>query len=1019
MEGTESEVSVELAFQAKYEDIVDHMWYPGGFVLVGFKTGYVVVISAERGDQIDELFHYRYHTRHLDTLQAHFEQKKLATAGDKGILMIGMNGKFSDWKEIRSDRTYVQPDSAKVCQMHWSKDGQLFTVGLDNGSIVTYLTKVGTLAAACHSRLAYLTSLRELTIVDVAHESSKLTITTDIEPSFVALGPDHCAAGMNNRMWFYACTGPNNCHLVHEHEYVGTVEGASLNATHAAVLVFEASGDNQEKAVAGRVFMHSIMQQHDGPEETIIFPRKEEGAKITCAQLAGQHLIYGDEAGHLIYALEGNVVNEYHHSDPIRRIFPNHTGTRVIMFDKNGQAFLYNPVNDDCLPVGLPPSCDRVLWEDAELTIERQYASIPHGHIPVVLMDGRVVCQVSGDLQGVQLKTHEHIGMGLTDNATQDQRRAAFLQTMALNRFQNAFALASVLKEELLWRALGRRALECLDITSALRAYREVPAPGMVQWLERFQGVEDKQLLSAHIAALFGFFAEAQALFLSSCNPEAALDMHCDLHEWDQALHLAQSLAPHRLPEIYVQFATQLESRGDLAQALNYFETARLQMPRTEQENKHNHLCLEGTARTAIRLGDLVRGVPLVKELAAAGSVAVCKECAGVLEGMKQFQEAAELYEHAGNFEKAASLYILDLNFDAAAPLMVKIQSPKLQLQFAKAKESRHAYKDAYNAYEAAGDIESCTRLQLYHLNAADDAMARVRMTRDPLPAQKCAEFAQEKGDRRTAVEFLVLGKDEAKAFRLAEQHDCMDVFERALNGQGSTEQHMGIAKFYEKRNLLAEAAEHYSLCGELHTSLKYFLKVGESQIDKAIEVVGKARNDLLTNTLIDYLMGESDHVPKDPNYVYRLHKALGNYAQASQTAVLITKQEQDIGNYRVAHDLLLQTHRDLSAQGMSVPSDLSRQLVLVHSYTLVKHFLKLQDHLSAAKMLCRVSESIRSFPSHAANILTSTVIECERANLKGSAYQFACELMKPQYRAEIQEQYKKKMKPQYRAEIQ
>ena len=37
-------------------------------------------------------------------------------------------------------------------------------------------------------------------------------------------------------------------------------------------------------------------------------------------------------------------------------------------------------------------------------------------------------------------------------------------------RFQNAFALAAVLKEELLWRALGRRALECLDITSALRA---------------------------------------------------------------------------------------------------------------------------------------------------------------------------------------------------------------------------------------------------------------------------------------------------------------------------------------------------------------------------------------------------------------------------------------------------------------------------------------------------------------------------------------------------------------------
>lgn len=116
------------------------------------------------------------------------------------------------------------------------------------------------------------------------------------------------------------------------------------------------------------------------------------------------------------------------------------------------------------------------------------------------------------------------------------------------------------------------------------------------------------------------------------------------------------------------------------------------------------------------------------------------------------------------------------------------------------------------------------------------------------------------------------------------------------------------------------------------------------------------------------------------------------------------------MGNYRVAHDLLLQTHRDLQAQNMNVPSDLSRQLLLIHSYTLVKRFVRLQDHLSAAKMLCRVSESIRSFPSHAVAILTSTVIECQRANLKGSAYTYACQLMQPQYRQDIQEQYKKKM---------
>ena len=44
--------------------------------------------------------------------------------------------------------------------------------------------------------------------------------------------------------------------------------------------------------------------------------------------------------------------------------------------------------------------------------------------------------------------------------------------------------------------------------------------------------------------------------------------------------------------------------------------------------------------------------------------------------------------------------------------------------------------------------------------------------------------------------------------------------------------------------------------------------------------MVGKARNDMLTHTLIDFLMGETDGVPKDPNYIYRLYMALGSYSQ-------------------------------------------------------------------------------------------------------------------------------------------
>lgn len=53
-------------------------------------------------------------------------------------------------------------------------------------------------------------------------------------------------------------------------------------------------------------------------------------------------------------------------------------------------------------------------------------------------------------------------------------------------------------------------------------------------------------------------------------------------------------------------------------------------------------------------------------------------------------QDAAELYERAGLHERAATIYIQARAFALAAPLMALItHNPKLQLEFAKAKESK------------------------------------------------------------------------------------------------------------------------------------------------------------------------------------------------------------------------------------------------------------------------------------------------------------------------------------------
>ena len=85
-----------------------------------------------------------------------------------------------------------------------------------------------------------------------------------------------------------------------------------------------------------------------------------------------------------------------------------------------------------------------------------------------------------------------------------------------------------------------------------------------------------------------------------------------------------------------------------------------------------------------LRLGDMHKGRSLALE---SDDKVLMKDCAAILEGMKQYADAAELYVKAEQYEKAASIYNMTKNFKKAAPLMDKITTPKLHAQYGKAKE--------------------------------------------------------------------------------------------------------------------------------------------------------------------------------------------------------------------------------------------------------------------------------------------------------------------------------------------
>jgi WD repeat-containing protein 19 len=75
---------------------------------------------------------------------------------------------------------------------------------------------------------------------------------------------------------------------------------------------------------------------------------------------------------------------------------------------------------------------------------------------------------------------------------------------------------------------------------------------------------------------------------------------------------------------------------------------------------------------------------------------------------------------------------------------------------------------------------------------------------------------------------------------------------------------------------------------------------------------------------------------------------------------------------------------------------------MMLHSYILGKAHIKRNDHVKAARLLCRVANAITMFPSGSVNILTSTVVTCWRAELKASAFEYASLLMRPEYKKDV-----------------
>ncbi|XP_053433509.1 WD repeat-containing protein 19 isoform X4 [Nycticebus coucang] len=1017
---------VDLEFQPRYGNIVCYNWYGDGYIAMGFSRGIFVAISTHVGEVGQEIAQSRDHRENLTGIAVSQTLNKVASCGDNCI-------KIHDMAELKDIYSIISLDdeSKGLGALSWTDDGQLLALSTQRGSLHVFLTNLPILGDTCSTRIAYLTSLLEVTVDNPVEGESPITVSVDVEPSFIAVGLYHLAVGMNNRAWFYVL-GENAVKKLRDMEYLGTVVSICLHSDYAAAL-FE-----------GKVQLHLIESEVlDAQEEreTRLFPAVDDKCRILCHALTGDFLIYGTDTGVIqyFYIEDWQFVTDYRHPVGVKKIFPDPNGTRLVFIDEKSDGFIYCPVNDATYEIpDFSPTIKGVLWENWPMdkgvfiaydddkvytyvfhkdTIQGSKVilaggtKVPFSHKPLLLYNGELTCQTqSGKINNIYLSTHSFLenlkGKG------PDELRQLLSQTLMLKRFSDAWQICRSLNDQTSWKELARACLHHMEVEFAIRVYRTIRDVGTVMSLEQIKGIEDYNLLAGHLAMFTNDFNLAQDLYLASSCPIAALEMRRDLQHWDSALQLAKRLAPEQIPFISKEYAIQLEFTGDYVNALAHYEKGI-----TGENKEHDEVCLAGVAQMSIRMGDIRRGV---NQALKHPSRVLKRDCGAILENMKQFSEAAQLYEKGLYYDKAASVYIRCKNWAKVGELLPHVSSPKIHLQYAKAKEADGRYKEAVVAYENAKQWNSVIRIYLDHLNNPEKAVNIVRETQSLDGAKMVARFFLQLGDYGSAIQFLVMSKCNNEAFTLAQQHNKMEIYADIIGSEDTTnEDYQSIALYFEGEKRHFQAGKFFLLCGQYSRALKHFLKCPSSEdnvaIEMAIETVGQAKDELLTSQLIDHLMGESDGMPKDAKYLFRLYMALKQYREAARTAIIIAREEQSSGNYRNAHDVLLSMYLELKSQKIKIPSEMATNLMILHSYILVKIHVKNGDHMKGARMLIRVANNISKFPSHIVPILTSTVIECHRAGLKNSAFSFAAMLMRPEYRNKIDAKYKKKIEAMVR----
>lgn len=419
-----------------------------------------------------------------------------------------------------------------------------------------------------------------------------------------------------------------------------------------------------------------------------------------------------------------------------------------------------------------------------------------------------------------------------------------------------------------------------------------------------------------------------------------------DLGDYEAVLRSSYTPPSDIISMIYCDYAESLDIDGKDSEAHNMYlkaiEHSVNYIAKTPVlHDSHVARCESGLIRTLFKLGDIGRGMQMLSISGKANkNEKLVLECVAILEGLKQFNDAAVLLEGVGSWERAVSIWLNMKNWKRVDKFLEKQLSCKLLMQIGRAREEQGEYHLAAQMYERAKDMDAVARVVIDHLGDIDAAAILVREIRSREPAKKLAKLYVISRSFEKAIDFYVIAGMHNEAFELAKSQNIVHYFGNLVRKEIPKSFLEDISLYFKKKGEVRDSAEYLMYAGDYTQALQLIMSapvIDAASIDLALAIIGEAKDRKLTNQLIDFLMGETDGNPKEAKYIFKLYISLKKYREAAETAIIIAKEEQSQGNYKDAHDLLLSNYVQLRLMNAAIPAELDSMLMILHSYMLIK----------------------------------------------------------------------------------